>query len=158
MEVIDDIPYLRTGSQLCQPQRAGGNARVPTPLVIAMPAEGVIDSSAEVPPPPASAREADGGEGVPPPTSAREADGGGEAPSPAPAREVDGDEVEAWRDFKKEAASTQHLLTHKPFNKYCEGCKAAKMKDNQHFVGPFKREVKRWGENITADHPYPDVL
>ena len=70
MQVIDDIPYLWTGSQLRQPQRPGGNVRVPTPLVTAMPAERVSDLSAYVIPSPGSAREVDGGEVVPPPISA----------------------------------------------------------------------------------------
>ena len=62
------------------------------------------------------------------------------------------DDANTRRDLKKEAISTRHLLTHTPYNKYCEACKSAKMKEKKHFVGSFKREVKKWGEVLTADH------
>jgi len=46
MEVIDDIPYLTTGSALCQPRKRGGHIRVPAPMVNAMPAAAPLPGSA----------------------------------------------------------------------------------------------------------------
>jgi len=92
MEVIDDIPYLRTGSALCQPQKAGGRIRVPTPMATAMPAAAPL---------PDSAREADGGVEAPAPVPAREvAEGAGE---PLAAPEVEEEDEETRRDLKKDA-------------------------------------------------------
>ena len=48
--------------------------------------------------------------------------------------------------------SKEHLLFHKPFNPFCDGCNAAKMRDVQHFKGAFDRKQTFWGELLTCDH------
>ena len=55
-------------------------------------------------------------------------------------------------DLRKEARSTKHLLRHKPFNRYCEDCCKSKMAQRRHFAGSYKRDPKKWGEIVTADH------
>ena len=55
-------------------------------------------------------------------------------------------------NLKAEAKSTKHLLRHKPFNPYCEDCCRSKMAQKRHMANSYKREPKRWGETITADH------
>ena len=55
-------------------------------------------------------------------------------------------------NLMKDAKSTKHLLRHKPFNRYCEDCCKSKMAAKRHFKGAYKRQPKKWGEIITADH------
>ena len=54
--------------------------------------------------------------------------------------------------MRREAHSTQHLLRHKPFNKYCEECIKCKMNAKRHYAGSYQREPKKWGEIVAADH------
>ena len=56
------------------------------------------------------------------------------------------------RDLKMEATQYQHLLTHKPANRYCDSCWRAKCRHPPHFKGAFRREPKEWGDIITCDH------
>ena len=102
-----------------------------------------IDARAE----PSGARQDTGGEA----THTAEAPGdrqdtGGEAeeePDPEedgiPLPPEVGDEA-----LRADAKSLAHLLTHKPFNKYCEACQAAKMRDVKHFRGHLT-ETRRSG-------------
>ena len=78
--------------------------------------------------------------------SVRAAEFGPAPPVPA------GPENKRERDLRKEATSTRHLLRHKPLNPYCEDCCRGKMVEKKHFQGAYKREPKKWGEIITADH------
>ena len=54
--------------------------------------------------------------------------------------------------LKAQALSKSHLLFHKPFNPFCDGCNAAKMQDVQHFKGSFDEHPKAWGDRMTCDH------
>ena len=54
--------------------------------------------------------------------------------------------------LKAKAMSREHLLFHKPYNPYCDGCNAAKMRDIHHFKGAFDRKQTFWGELLTCDH------
>jgi len=56
------------------------------------------------------------------------------------------------RDLKAEAVSTNHLLRHKPFNKWCEACLKSKMAERRHMTGSYARDPTKWGEIITVDH------
>ena len=53
---------------------------------------------------------------------------------------------------REEARNIQHLLTHFPYNPFCDACVRGKMKHPQHRRGGFQREAKVWGEHITMDH------
>ena len=63
---------------------------------------------------------------------------------PVPDADADG-ATRRRRDLKAEANSTRHLLTHTPFNKYCDACNYAKLQEKSHRKGAFQREVRRWG-------------
>jgi len=169
MEVIDDIPYIRSGDAQCQPQVATRTIRVravPAPeenldddgLFHDLPDPTSLEVGGEAPPTssaPSGAAVQGDSEG---PVSSSE----GACPNAAPTGEVvppppdapaNVEESEGTRrDLKAEAKSTRHLLTHKPFNPHCDGCKVAKMREKSHFKGAFKREIKKWGEVVTADH------
>ena len=54
--------------------------------------------------------------------------------------------------MRAEAKSTTHLLTHLPFNPYCDACNMGKMAEKYHFKGTMKRPLAKWGEILTADH------
>jgi hypothetical protein len=50
------------------------------------------------------------------------------------------------------ANSPLHLLTHRPFNRFCDACVMGKMQKKHKFRGSFDRPLKRWGEVLSADH------
>ena len=56
-------------------------------------------------------------------------------------------------ELSREAArGLPHLLTHKPKNPHCIGCRVAKMRDVPHYTGAFDRTPAKWGDLITCDH------
>jgi hypothetical protein len=63
-----------------------------------------------------------------------------------------GEETKARRDFKAEATSLRHLLTHLPKNPHCVSCQQAKMRQRYSHKSAFKREISQFGEIITCDH------
>ena len=71
-----------------------------------------------------------------------------------PAREEEAEEIPVARQvlLKAQAQSKEHLLFHKPYNPYCDGCNAAKMRDVRHFKGAYDRKQTSWGESLTCDH------
>ena len=79
-------------------------------------------------------------------------------PAAPPAEDPEEDEVapvKAPRDLRAEAKSREHLLTHKPYNPYCEGCRLGKMSRKRRKSGALaesEREINRWGQLITSDH------
>ena len=142
MEVIDDIPYIRTGSDQCQPRAAGRTVRVrAVPAPEENPEDGSghhdlpdpthLEEEREAPPTAADARDdsgndteaqpagqGDGGAGASIPESA-----GGVPPPPPPAEGQREDaESRKRRNLMAEATRTEHLLTHKPFNPHCKVC------------------------------------
>ncbi len=54
--------------------------------------------------------------------------------------------------FEQQARSVGHCLTHKPKLPYCHICAHAKMKEKAHKRGAFHKELKAWGDLLTADH------
>ena len=66
-------------------------------------------------------------------------------PPPPPPRE----EERKKRDLKAEALSTEHLLTHKPFNPYCEGCKVGKMRERNNTSKGHSRGKSRSGATLS---------
>ena len=53
--------------------------------------------------------------------------------------------AERGRLLKAKAKEMAHLLNHKPFNPYCDGCNTAKMRGVQHFCGAYQRKPTVWG-------------
>jgi hypothetical protein len=145
LEVKDDIPYIRVGSEECAPQDAAGTRRVPCAASIEevvsedetsgnVAAGGVDDEEGEEVPGDAHPdEEVDAAEDIPPP--------------PAPPA---GDARPAKRDLKAEAESLEHKLSHIPKNIHCDTCVRSKMKNAN--SGSFQREPKAWGDISTADH------
>ena len=58
------------------------------------------------------------------------------------------------RDWKAEAMSTEHALTHRPANKYCKTCRRIKSQHKRHRrrLVPKWTELSKFGEIITMDH------
>ena len=135
LEVYDHIPYLKPGSEYCQPQAPSGKecfacsakggykgcfacgSTVPpagkTGVSVAAP--GDAGSSGDAPPVPP----------VPPPPAPFH-------PDPA---EMDTEEEadrllpqRVRRDLRAEAHSLHHLLRHKPSNPYCDACRRGRMR------------------------------
>ena len=132
MEVIDYIPYIRTGDPECQPRAAQGSVWIPAMSTHARPdAERVeVPAPAAGPVPPSDAAMVPGGAadtvgagpgGVADASSVAGGSGpaGDEVPPPPP--ETEEMEEIRLRDLRAEAKSTKALLTHKPFNQYCPG-------------------------------------
>ena len=84
-------------------------------------------------------------------------DGGDEAPPPAPPPPaLPDDVVDRVGTAKTEARSLSHLLTHTPFNRFCETCRIAKAqkrparkRDAKANPGPLPEE---FADQLTADH------
>ena len=68
------------------------------------------------------------------------------------------DEDREWKEaeavLRKEALSAQHQLAHKPYNKYCPICRAARAKRRPHRrkLVPRWRNLTFFGEMVTGDH------
>ena len=128
-EVIRDIPYLRRGSDLCQPRDA-----IDEDLRFdALPSrkEVATDENVDV---------------------ERSADEGGENP---PSAQEESEEHVPARNLREEAMSMKHLLTHKPFNIHCDACNlGAKMRNAKIFVGSYQesKQPTGWLDLVTADH------
>ena len=152
LEVINDIPYLRPGSQGCKPKKPSGklcfacgavggyskcfNCRGDCGGKAGQPAApGAAD---DVPPPP-----------VPPPPAPPHVD---------PADIADEEEADRVlpptmrRDLRAEAQSVGHLLRHFPANPYCEACRRGKMRKVKRYKGSFVNDASFWGQHLTADH------
>jgi hypothetical protein len=127
LEVIRNIPYIRSGSRLCAPRRPGGKRSFPC-----APADGDAEPPGEADPPQPEAQPS----GI---NAAEHAEGEGDVAIPK-------------RDLRLEAESMAHKLTHKPKNPYCKICDQAKTKEKSRIRGSFKRELSAWGDVITADH------
>ena len=59
------------------------------------------------------------------------------------------------RDLRQEAASLDHMLHHKVFNKYCDACLRGKTKQRPRGIKSLrriKRIVNTFGDCVTADH------
>ena len=58
------------------------------------------------------------------------------------------------RDLKAEAISLPHLLTHMPYNPYCEACKLAKMTRKQAWRQHKEPDAKpkKFGDLVSADY------
>ena len=67
------------------------------------------------------------------PTAAGEAPGDDDGVPPPPAPHPETASARNKRDLIKEAVSTKHLLTHKPFNPHCQGCRIGKLKRKRTF-------------------------
>ena len=130
-EVIDNIPYIRTGGAECQPKDPTGS------ITLAAPAAG----GAGVPLHPLPAVPGPGGgadnnplemdvEEIPPP----------EGPNP---EEMNEEEANAQlpkklcESLRFEATSTKHLLTHLPRNPFCIHCTRAKMRKKKKMKGSY---------------------
>ena len=181
MEVIEDIPYLRSGSAECQPRVATRTVRVPAAPAPAhpdfvgyhdLPVPDFPVSAAEAPPTPIMPPVVVVAP-IPPPLTVEVVPGLEEralpdlvgleerappdpvvvpVPPPPAVEVVLAGELRKERDLRAEAKTTRHLLLHRPFNKYCDGCKLGKMIEKKHFKGAFQRELKKWGDIVTADH------
>ena len=131
--VIRDIPYLIRNSELCQPREA-------------------TDEDYEVHALP-SVRENAADENV-----VAEEPNGEVEDEPPPIQvllEDKDDEVEEnnpRRNLREEAISMNHLLTHKPFNIYCDACNLGKMRRAKKFVGAYQasRQPTKWLDLVTA--------
>merc|ERR1712086_341335 len=57
-------------------------------------------------------------------------------------------------DWKAEATSTLHLMTHRPANKYCKICRVAKTRHKRHQrrLKPLWDTIKNFGDVVTFDH------
>ena len=58
---------------------------------------------------------------------------------------------EGRRNLREVAKSTSHLLCHKEYNKWCDGCVCGKTRDAPHYVGGFKREITNVGFVLIGD-------
>jgi hypothetical protein len=82
--------------------------------------------------------------------------GGANAPVPA-AEPVDTDSDNEHDGIhphllREMTNSPLHLLTHMPFKRFCDACVLGKMKKTPKFRGAFDRDLRRWGDVISADH------
>ncbi len=129
LRVRDNIPYLMTGNEDCQPKDADNTQSIPCAVSpLAFP--GVDDAA---PPGEPEAAEVDTDD------SAWESEEVDEAPNPK-------------RDLKAEAKSIEHLLDHKVKNPHCDSCNRSTMKNKKSMRGAFKDEPTVWGELVTGDH------
>ncbi|CAJ1370505.1 unnamed protein product [Effrenium voratum] len=58
--------------------------------------------------------------------------------------------------LKAEATTTEHILTHRFANPYCDACVRAKMRHHRTYRNAFKRPLKEWGDLITFDWITPE--
>ena len=179
LEVDDDVPYLRPGSDCRHPVNDGDTgaayAAAPTPnrpeaaqpanvpdWDIVQPDEEeevqydiFADEAVDEAAPPGD----DGDNVAEPPNEDDDADDAEVGRFPADPEEViepaDG-EVDPDDFFvtklREQAASIKHLLTHKPFNRYCDACVQGKLKMRPHRRGAYRRKPKKWGDIVTGDH------
>ena len=127
-EVIRDIPYLRRGSDLCQPRDATDEDF----RFDALPSHKEVAADEDV-------------------DAERSANEDGENPTSAP---EESEENVPVRNLREEAMSMRHLLTHKPFNIHCDACNLGKMRKAKKFVGSYQesRQPTAWLDLVTADH------
>ena len=133
--VTRDIPYLIKNSELCQPRDATDEDY----RFHALPSikENLVDDSV------VAGEPSDGGREEPPTVPVLIEEGTGEA-----------EENNPRRNLREEAMSLNHLLTHKPFNIYCDACNLGKMRKAKKFVGSYQasRQPTKWLDLVTADH------
>ena len=69
-----------------------------------------------------------------------------------PGADVDGGEHDT--KLRREAKPIQNLLTHLPYNKYCDACVLGKMTHAHHIKVPLhdKTKYKKFGDTVTCDH------
>jgi hypothetical protein len=135
LEVIDDIPYIRRDSAFCQPRDVCAKDYVLKALPSAPSGSKVIDEVQQA---------VCDLFGMP-------YDG---EPPPIPQVGENPEEERKIRNLRDEAQSIQHLLTHKPANKYCDACNLGKMRNVKLFAGSFNksRNPTEWLDIVTADH------
>jgi hypothetical protein len=130
LEIRGNIPYLKGGSELCQPKEASDTQHVPVAVHShSVPGEEVVGDPPSVP----EAVEVDADD------SAWESDEIEEDPEPK-------------RDLKAEAKTLEHLLDHKVKNPHCDSCNRSTMKNKRSMTGAFKDEPTAWGDLVTGDH------
>ena len=156
LELDNYVPKLPSMPDECEAELDSREVLVPWPTHVVVPATGADLSSDEED----SSDGSDSDDGPGEPEVAAEEDESPPAvqqgpvkeevdrrPRPPTRAEPEEEIPESKRRLLREQAQElSHLLNHKPFNPYCDGCNAAKMRDVQHFRGAFDREVKAWGD------------
>ena len=164
LDVIHDIPYLKTGARACQPKAPVGTKCFACgtphshPKAVAarhLLGEGTAEaaeaapsgSSSDPPAPPNIVPEGAGPGGERPDDPA---DGGF---VPEGAGEPDEEIVSGERrNLREEARSTRHLLMHMPKNPYCEACTRGKLRGPIHRKGSVQVDATHWGSHLVADY------